>query len=208
MTTPAITPILVSASIVASHDFATAEWHKAKPSQMIANDRFLQTVTEQHRANFELWHLEDAARAPEAGDREVSRVKRSIDRINQRRNDLSEQCDIQLLEWLEPRQLLNASAELHSESPGLMIDRLSILSLKLFHTEEEIARQDAPEGHAERNSRRHAILTEQRFDLAACLDSLWRQVLAGQRRFKLYRQLKMYNDPTLNPAVYGSADSE
>jgi len=98
--------------------------------------------------------------------------------------------------------LPNPAANLNSESPGLMIDRLSILALKLFHTREEMERKDAPEGHKERNEERLAILVEQRDDLAGCLSCLWNEVIAGTRRFKLYRQLKMYNDPSLNPAVY------
>ena len=83
-----------------------------------------------------------------------------------------------------------------------MIDRLSILALKIYHTREEAERKDAPAGHAELNSSRLAILEEQRADLAGCLDALWQETLGGKRRFKLYRQLKMYNDPTLNPAIY------
>ena len=83
-----------------------------------------------------------------------------------------------------------------------MIDRLSILALKIYHTREEADRSGAPDGHSERNRDRLAILEEQRADLAACLDALWRETLAGARRFKLYRQLKMYNDPSLNPAIY------
>jgi hypothetical protein len=129
-------------------------------------------------------------------------VKRRVDSTNQRRNDLAEGLDRALLGWLEPQGLPSAAAALHSETPGLMIDRLSILALKIYHSREEAERADAPPGHAERNRARLAILEEQRGDLAACLDALWSEVLAGQRRFKLYRQLKMYNDPSLNPAVY------
>jgi hypothetical protein len=97
---------------------------------------------------------------------------------------------------------------LHSESPGLVIDRLSILALKIYHTREEAERSDAPAGHAERNRERLGILEEQRADLAACLDALWREALSGTRRFKLYRQLKMYNDPLLNPAIYKKSSEE
>ena len=135
----------------------------------------------------------------------MASVKRRIDKTNQRRNDLAEQLDRALLGWLETEgfeSLPNPEAPLHSESPGLIVDRLSILALKIYHTREEAERQDAPAGHAERNRQRLAILEEQRSDLAGCLDALWRQTLAGTRRFKLYRQLKMYNDPTLNPAIY------
>ena len=84
----------------------------------------------------------------------------------------------------------------------LIIDRLSILALRIYHTREEADRQNAPAGHTERNCERLSILEEQRADLAGCLDALWTETLAGTRRFKLYRQLKMYNDPSLNPAVY------
>jgi hypothetical protein len=87
-----------------------------------------------------------------------------------------------------------------------MIDRLSILALKIFHTREEVDRATqnptALTGHAQRNRERLTILEEQRADLASCLDLLWQSTLDGSRRFKLYRQLKMYNDPTLNPAIY------
>jgi len=129
-------------------------------------------------------------------------VKRRIDQTNQRRNDLAEQLDGSLLAWLEAQRLPNAEAPLHSESPGLMIDRLSILALKVFHTREETERAEAPSGHKDRNRDRLAILEEQRNDLAACLAALWQQTLSGTRRFKLYRQMKMYNDAALNPAIY------
>ncbi|HME57008.1 MAG TPA: DUF4254 domain-containing protein [Terracidiphilus sp.] len=163
---------------------------------------WLEAVRHQHRANFELWHIEDEARAPGASDSDLAGVKRRVDLINQLRNDLAEQLDRFLLGWLEPKGLPNPAAELNSESPGLIIDRLSILALKIYHTREEVERSGAPEGHAEHNMERLAILEEQRRDLAACLDALWRETLKGTRRFKHYRQLKMYNDPVLNPAIY------
>lgn len=153
----------------------------------------------QHRANFELWHEEDKARVPEVSAVEIANVKHAIDRLNQRRNDLVEKIDLWLIEGLQQ----NAEAPLHSETPGLMIDRLSILSLKIYHTREEAHRVSATEEHRARNVRRLTLLEEQRADLAGCLHALWIEVLAGTRRFKLYRQMKMYNDPELNPAVYG-----
>jgi len=166
------------------------------------DDDWLAAVGRQHLANFELWHIEDEARTPGATDAEIADVKRRVDKTNQRRNDLAEQLDRMLLGWLGARGLPKAEAALHSESPGLIVDRLSILALKIYHTREESERQDAPEGHCERCCERLAILEEQRADLAGCLDALWAETLAGTRRFKLYRQLKMYNDPSLNPAVY------
>jgi hypothetical protein len=84
----------------------------------------------------------------------------------------------------------------------MMIDRLSILALKIFHTREESVRTTASEAHRQKNRERLARLEEQRDDLAAALDTLFREISEGQRRFKLYRQMKMYNDPELNPAIY------
>jgi hypothetical protein len=162
-------------------------------------DGLMALAMAQHRANFELWHEEDQARAPEVTDAEIARVKRSIDVLNQRRNDLVEKMDAWLIERLEQNQ----SAPLNSETPGLMIDRLSILALKIYHTREEMQRTDATDAHRSRNKDRMTLLVEQRDDLAGCLDALWAEVLDGTRRFKLYRQLKMYNDPELNPAIYG-----
>jgi hypothetical protein len=179
---------------------------KSEPGPQTEPDSaWLELVRRQHQANFDLWHIEDEARAPGATDAELAAVKRRVDRTNQLRNDLAEELDRALLAWLEARGLPNPAAALHSESPGLMIDRLSILSLKIYHTGEEAGRACTPPGHAARNLERLAILEEQRADLAACLDVLWRETQAGTRRFKLYRQLKMYNDPSLNPAIYRSS---
>lgn len=195
--------------IVRLQDQRTRDWHKSDPTAFtrVGSEEiseWLDTVERQHKANFELWHVEDEARRQDATDAEIAEVKRHIDRANQTRNDLSEALDRMLWFWLHGRGLPRPGAPLNSESPGLMIDRLSILSLKIFHTCEELERKNAPEGHIERNRSRLTILKEQRADLATCLDELWRETLAGTRRFKVYQQLKMYNDPTLNPAIYGS----
>jgi hypothetical protein len=202
---------MVSAEeIVALQDRLTRLGHETASGQessapVNSVDAWLDLVARQHRANFDLWHIEDEARRPEASDAELAAVKRRIDQTNQLRNDLAEELDRKLLEWLEARGLPRAEAPLHSESPGLIIDRLSILALKIYHTREEMERRDAPEGHAEHNRER---LEEQRADLAACLDALWQDTVSGVRCFKLYRQMKMYNDPALNPAIYGKTGSK
>lgn len=210
--------VLASKAIVDLHDQLTRGWHAphngtdpttipfpSQDEQKSGSDlekAFLGRVARQHRANFDLWHIEDEARAPGATDAALADVKRRIDTTNQLRNDLAEDLDRALVDWLAPQGLPNPAAALHSESPGLMIDRLSIQALKIYHTCEECERPGTAEGHSGRNRDRLNILEEQRADLAACLDGLWRETLAGTRRFKLYRQLKMYNDPSLNPAIY------
>lgn len=190
--------------IAALHDRATGLWHHDSDPHNISGSDLFDVILAQHRANFDLWHEEDRARAPRASDAEIAVVKRAIDRCNQQRNDLIERCDAAMLDLLREYGLPNPAAELHSETPGLIIDRLSILSLKIYHTREEIDRPGAPAGHAQRNRERFALLTEQRNDLAGALDRLWTGILDGTRRFKLYRQLKMYNDPALNPAIYNA----
>lgn len=191
--------------ITRMQDEVTAALHETDGElEMEASaDGLMALAIAQHRANFDLWHEEDKARAPRATDAEIARVKHAIDTLNQRRNDLTEKMDRWLLERLDQ----NEDAPLHSETPGLMIDRLSVLALKIYHTGEETTRASATEAHRVRNRERLAVLTAQRGDLAGCLDALWAEVLAGRRRFKLYRQMKMYNDPELNPAMYGNRRS-
>lgn len=182
----------------------TGRWHGALGQDALGPDaaeELSALVLGNHRANYDLWHEEDQARAPEVSDGGIARLKRSIDHLNQRRNDVVEAMD-ELLLREAPGQ--PDAAPLHSETPGMMIDRMSILALKIFHTREQVERRDATEAHRLRNADRLAALEEQRRDLTACLNSLWREVLRGNRRFKVYRQMKMYNDPELNPAIYGS----
>src|ERR1035441_6697561 len=172
--------MLSASAIVKLHNQLVESWH-TKPESLddAPPSDWLTLISRQHRANFDLWHIEDEARSPGVTDAELAAVKHRIDRTNQQRNDLAEELDRVLLLWLEAQGLPNQNAPLNSESPGLIIDRLSILALKLYHTREE----------------------------AGCLDALWRETLAGTRRFKLYRQLKMYNDPALNPAIYRNLPS-
>jgi len=187
--------------ILQAFDEWTALWHR-RPAQPRHADNFVAAIEALHLANFELWHQEDKARGVNAGDAAIAVAKRTIDSINQRRNDQIERCDELLLVYLSAQKLPNSQAELHSEPPGLILDRLSIMSLKTFHTREEAERIPSPPGHRERNLQRLATLEQQRGDLASCLDRLWQRVLDGELRFQVYRQLKMYNDPDLNPVLY------
>jgi hypothetical protein len=196
-----VAPLLHVARILHTHDQANLAWHETLLADPPTDELFA-FILRQHRANFELWHEEDAARSPGAPDARIAELKHAIDRLNQQRNDLVEQIDRLLLTFAGPQ---NQAAPLHSESPGLIIDRLSILALKRYHTAEEAHRASAPDAHRQRNQARLAILDQQRADLALCLEQLWTEVLAGQRRFRLYLQMKMYNDPELNPAIYSRA---
>ncbi|MGA1981391.1 MAG: DUF4254 domain-containing protein [Acidobacteriaceae bacterium] len=195
--------MLNALQIARLHDEATLRWHQdtrwPDPPPASPAATLLDTVLAHHRANFDLWHQEDKAREPGASDARIAAVKRAIDVLNQTRNDLVEALDLALL---KAAGVQNPAAPLHSESPGLILDRLSILALKVYHTAEETHRTTATEAHRQKNLARLALLEEQRSDLTSCLDTLWSEVLAGRRRFKLYRQLKMYNDPDLNPAIY------
>lgn len=151
-----------------------------------------------HRYNTLLWREEDKARRVDAGPAAIAMSKRLIDRHNQRRNDAVEALDEALLASLaevEP----HPAARLSSETAGAMIDRLSILALKIFHMDRQVRCVNAGERHVAICSNKLARLNTQRHDLAACLDRLLAEAGQGLAYFKQYRQFKMYNDPELNP---------
>jgi hypothetical protein len=201
--------MLQALPMIVMQDEATRVWHRqlAPALEDLAAPELrplMRLAIAHHRANYDLWHQEDEARSPEASDATIATVKHTIDRLNQRRNDLAEQIDEHLFAAAGAQ---NQAAPLHSESPGLILDRLSILALKLYHTGEEAHRDSASEQHRARNLCRLQVLAQQRTDLGQCLDVLWSEVLSGRRRFQLYRQMKMYNDPELNPVLYRGAHS-
>ncbi|OFZ81346.1 MAG: hypothetical protein A2583_14460 [Bdellovibrionales bacterium RIFOXYD1_FULL_53_11] len=156
-----------------------------------------------HSFNYRLWHLEDRARDPGASDHEIALVKRAIDKNNQSRNDCIERLDELILAAAGPLAPRAAGAALHSETAGAITDRLSINSLKIHHMREQAERTDATREHRARCEARLAILGEQRSDLISCLGNLLAGTANGTLYFKVYRQMKMYNDPSLNPAIYG-----
>jgi cell division protein FtsB len=184
--------------IAGMQDSLVREWHVAQPVE-VAGDDFESLVKEQHRCNHLLWHEEDEARRLDVTDQVIASVKRTIDRLNQRRNDFVERIDEHILSTIAPRE----DAVRHTETPGMIIDRLSILSLKIFHMLEQTGRADATQEHIQKCAARLAVLREQRQDLVEGLDDYLAALAAGTRTFKVYRQFKMYNDPTLNPKLYG-----
>ena len=161
-----------------------------------------QAIEDNHRNNSMLWDEEDLARRRNVPDAEIAKNKRAIDGYNQKRNDAVERIDEQLLIAIGN---MRSEARLSSETPGAMIDRLSILSLKIRSMRLQAQRTDVDPPHVEECTRKLNRLNEQRADLAACLDRLLAECVRGESRFKIYRQFKMYNDPKLNPAVYGES---
>jgi DNA repair exonuclease SbcCD ATPase subunit len=174
------------------------QWHQ----QEIANpyEGFLNLVCRQHEQNYRLWHEEDIARRRDVGDAEIAAVKRRIDKLNQQRNDLIEKLDDRLIEELADSCVAPVCGARHnSETPGSIIDRLSILALRIYHMEEQAARTDAGREHRRKVIERLAILYQQHDDLSTSLAELLEDLFAGRKRLRVYRQFKMYNDPTLNP---------
>ena len=159
-------------------------------------------IANNHRHNRLLWDEEDRARRRDVADAAIAANKRAIDGYNQRRNDAIEKIDEALLERLVG-VVPAADAWHNSETAGSMVDRLSILALKIFHMRAEATRADASEAHRTACAEKLARLVVQRADLARCLDSLLTLAAEGRAFWRVYRQFKMYNDATLNPYLYG-----
>ena len=175
----------------------TRQWHDA-PTPPKTGEPW-PAIEDNHRMNFDLWHAEDIARRDDLGPASVCDAKRTIDRCNQARNDAIERFDVWLLGQLPPAP---PAAPLHSETPGMIADRLSIMALKIYHMKIEANRETADAVQREKCAQKCALLEEQHADLASCLKNFLAELQAGTRRFKLYRQFKMYNDARLNPQLY------
>ena len=157
-----------------------------------------------HRCNRLLWDEEDQARRTDVPPAAVAANKRAIDRYNQQRNDAIERIDEALLARLAD-VAPQPGAWHNSETAGSMIDRLSILALRIHHMRAQTLRQDASADHVRQCEEKLARLTLQREDLARCLDTLLARASEGRAFWRVYRQFKMYNDPALNPYLYGGA---
>ena len=179
-------------------------WHNVLPQSDFSEPTdFHALVSIQHQVNFELWHQEDMARDPDVSDSIIASVKRAIDVLNQRRNDLIEQMDQFLLNILRVENVKNdADTEMNSETPGSMVDRLSINALKIYHMDEEVQRKEITAEHRNKCAGKLSVLQEQREDLEQCLSKLLADLSSGEKRLKVYRQMKMYNDESLNPVLY------
>jgi Protein of unknown function (DUF4254) len=190
-----------AAEIVALHDRVLGEADWSTSGAMPQAGDVWSYIERNHRYNCRLWTEEDQARRRDVPDAAIAANKRSIDGFNQQRNDAIEKIDEALLALLPEG---GEQARLNSETAGAMVDRLSILALKVFHMRIQTERRDAGKEHLETSRGRLARLAGQRADLAGCFDALLADCLAGRARFKVYRQFKMYNDPAFNPYLYGA----
>lgn len=176
-------------------------WHHFEPEH--SEEGLRGRICDLHRYNFLLWHEEDIARSPSVTDGRIAQVKRAIDRYNQLRNDSIEKVDDWLIADLAARGIVAApSAPAATETPGAAIDRLSILELRRYHMREQIDRKDAAPEHREKAAARMVILDQQRAHLVEATDRLLTEIYSGSRPLRVFRQMKMYNDPTMNPYLY------
>lgn len=148
------------------------------------------------------WHLEDIIREPSIDPVEALAVKRRIDKSNQDRTDLVELIDSFFLDQYKDVKVL-PDATINTESPAWAVDRLSILMIKIYHMEEEVNRKDATEEHKTKCQEKLNVLLEQKKDLSSALNQLLDDINEGRKYMKVYKQMKMYNDPSLNPVLYG-----
>lgn len=186
------------ASIEALHREAILRWkHHA---MQLTQHNFLKLVEENHAFNYQLWHAEDKARRDDMGFEFVYQAKREIDQFNQQRNNRMEMMDSWLYHELKPSS--SSTCPVHSESPGMMIDRLSILALKQYHMAIQCDRTDVNADHLNRCQAKLEVIAQQKQQLLTCLDEFLQELLQKTRTFKVYHQFKMYNDPTLNPELY------
>lgn len=148
------------------------------------------------------WHLEDIIRNPQIDPAEALVIKRRIDKSNQDRTDLVELIDSYFLDKYKNVKIMD-NATINTESPAWAIDRLSILALKIYHMKKEVERTDVSPEHLDNCRKKLNILIEQQKDLSTAIDTLIEDIKSGRKYMKVYKQMKMYNDPNLNPVLYG-----
>lgn len=188
-------------TIISLHKNCIVQW-KASGVKHQA-DGFYRLVEENHAFNYQLWHAEDRARRDDMGHEFVYHAKREIDYCNQQRNNRMEAMDEWLFKQLQPAA--HTQCPVNSESPGMIIDRLSILALKSYHMALQTERDDVDEIHKTTCTKKLAVIHQQLDQLAHCLEQLLHDIKEKTRTFRVYHQFKMYNDPTLNPELYAHA---
>lgn len=196
---------MVSQQCIKVFQQSISDYHKTDRVDAVINNPF-------HNGSFEhllylknwidtvQWHLEDIIRDPKINPHDALEIKRKIDDSNQRRTDVVEYIDSWFLE--KYKDVVINTATINTESPAWAIDRLSILELKIYHMQVEALREDANEEHREVCRQKVEILLEQRKDLSTAIDQLLHDIANGVKYMKVYRQMKMYNDDSLNPVLY------
>ena len=169
-------------------------YEKSSIDSLLYNKNWIDTVQ---------WHLEDIIRDPNINPVEALALKRRIDRSNQERTDVVEKIDDYFLGEFNDVKL-QPNARQNSETPAWLLDRMSILLLKIYHMREQVGRKDASPDHVARCRSKLNILLEQKADMQICFDELMEDLKKGIRKMKLYRQMKMYNDSSLNPILYAN----
>ena len=152
------------------------------------------------------WHFEDIIRLPDINPHEGIQLKRRIDKSNQDRTDMVEKIDDYFLEVFH-QVVPKSGARINSETPAWLLDRMSILMLKIYHMQEQTLRKDASPEHVAKCQTKLNVLLEQKADMRLAFDEMMEDIGNGNRRFKVYRQMKMYNDASLNPMLYGKKPS-
>ena len=148
------------------------------------------------------WHLEDIIRDPQIDPVKALEIKRRIDRSNQVRTDMVEYIDSYLLDKYKD-VVVAEGAKINTETPAWAVDRLSILALKIYHMHQEVIRNDVDDVHREACQKKLDVLLSQRVDLSTAIEELIDDIEQGRKYMKTYKQMKMYNDPALNPVLYG-----
>ncbi len=187
-------PLMTEVTDLHRERIITWKTHGVKTSQT----NFLGLVEENHAFNYQLWHAEDRARRDDLGYEYVYRAKRDIDGFNQQRNDRMEMMDEWIYHHLQASP--SSSCPLHTETPGMIIDRLSILSLKAYHMNEQTLRHDVNDAHRQQCAHKTQVIDTQRTSLVQALQLLIDDIQNKTRTFRVYHQFKMYN----NPQLYGS----
>lgn len=189
---------------------ATAQWHEAEAADVPFTEEATlanlpQLVLAQHQCNFRLWHVEDTARRTDVDDTVIATCKRTIDGLNQRRNDLMEKVDTCLTALMAPALPHANNPGLNTETLGMAVDRLSILALKVYHMEEQTLRTDVDAAHKANCTQKLETLVQQRTALERAVLCLLEEYREGRKTPMVYHQCKMYNDPSLNPELYKAA---
>ncbi len=205
--------LIIAADVIATHDrlLASSGWPAHEPAPLHESPVWT-WVQANHRFNSLLWAEEDLARRQTVPDAEIAANKRAIDRFNQARNDATERVDELLLVALglvdeasartdAPVSTVPANARLNSETAGSIVDRMSIMALKVHAMRLQTERSDVDDAQRAASVVKHERLRQQRQDLGSCLDELLADAHAGRAYFKVYRQFKMYNDPRMNPVL-------